>query len=101
MVWGGDVGFGLLRVPQLCAKPYPAEPRCDICGLPRVFFILGRDFIALGVFDFVFLGLPIGVWMVSGGDVGVGFLRVPQLCAKPYPAEPRCDICGLLRGFLF
>ena len=56
MVWGGDVGFGLLRVPQLCAKPYPAEPRCDICGLPRGFFILERDWRRALCFRFLFLG---------------------------------------------
>ena len=34
--------FRFLREPRLCAKPYPAEPRWEVGGLPRVLFILVR-----------------------------------------------------------
>ena len=46
--------FRFLREPRLCAKPFPAEPRWEVCGLPRGFFIFGRDVIARVDFDFCF-----------------------------------------------
>ena len=76
MVSGGDVGVGLLRVPQLCAKPYPAEPRCEVCGLPRVFYFRARFHRAV-CFLILFFRLPFGVWVVSVGDSGFLFLGLP------------------------